>query len=389
MNSNKLAVVVGRFSHITLGHKRLIDAALEQAENVLVLVGSAQAKNVFRNPFSVETRVNALKLTYAYQPRVYVGWVPDYSSEVDISPEWGDHILAYIKDWAGHFNLPTDRYIMVYGNDENRSDWFRWLPAEDMARIHFHSIERSESDISATNVRFAMANDWQDEWKKNVPIPIHHLYDKLREELLQTLEYKQIASAIDTEGITTIFQLMNPTDGQIRSSYVSKTLGKGTVWFFNRNNWCYSAGVAILPFRTKEDGEREYLVRMELCPAHSDEIEMGAIMGGYDKARNVSMAGHALAELHEEAGYIAHESHLDYLGTIRPEKSSDTTHYLYAIDLDQPGIKKDVATGDGSEIEKLGYTKWVTERELAFSKMSSLSCMLLRLKHLKHDLEEV
>ena len=59
-----LLVFVGRMSPFHLGHKAVIDAALDQSENVLVLLGSAGKARTVRNPFTFEERMAMIVGTY-------------------------------------------------------------------------------------------------------------------------------------------------------------------------------------------------------------------------------------------------------------------------------------------------------------------------------------
>lgn len=61
-----LLVFVGRFSPFHLGHKRVIDIALEKSKNVLVLIGSAGKARTVRNPFTYSERFNMI--FYAQKP---------------------------------------------------------------------------------------------------------------------------------------------------------------------------------------------------------------------------------------------------------------------------------------------------------------------------------
>ena len=49
-------VFIGRFQPFHNGHKAVIEAALEKAEQVVIVVGSSFAARNIRNPFSFEER---------------------------------------------------------------------------------------------------------------------------------------------------------------------------------------------------------------------------------------------------------------------------------------------------------------------------------------------
>lgn len=58
-------VFIGRFQPFHNGHKRVIDRALELADNVLVLVGSSNRSRSIRNPFTFEERKDMIERTYS------------------------------------------------------------------------------------------------------------------------------------------------------------------------------------------------------------------------------------------------------------------------------------------------------------------------------------
>lgn len=160
-------------------------------------------------------------------------------------------------------------------------------------------------------------------------------------------------------------------------SVKEKTMENGSKYVYSSSPWCGSEGVSVLPFR-KDDNKIEFLGRFELCPAHSNDIELGAIQGGMDKDGETPVFT-VKRELIEEAGYDAPVECFHYLGTVRPSKSSDGTTHLFGINLDDSRIKEVTATGDGSMIEENGYCGWITHRQLANAKDPLLQSMYLRL----------
>lgn len=109
----------------------------------------------------------------------------DLTDENDIRPEWGRYLLNN-----------TDRYIhknpeiMIYGNDESRSNWF---DKKDLANTAELIMNRYDMPISATMVRTAMAKDDRKLWMSYVNPRLHKMYDELREELMTVEFYKNLA----------------------------------------------------------------------------------------------------------------------------------------------------------------------------------------------------
>jgi 8-oxo-dGTP pyrophosphatase MutT (NUDIX family) len=114
--------------------------------------------------------------------------------------------------------------------------------------------------------------------------------------------------------------------------------------------------ISLLPFR-RTRGRREYLARVEICPAHTVELtpERYSITGGVEKGHTPAQT--AVIEALEEAGYSISESELIDLGMVRPTKSADTTAYLFAVDVTGKSAVK--AMGDGSKWEQDATTEWL------------------------------
>ena len=60
----EFSLILGRFNHIHLGHKMLIDESIKKAKKTLVLIGSMQEKGTLRNPFSYDTRKRLIEKIY-------------------------------------------------------------------------------------------------------------------------------------------------------------------------------------------------------------------------------------------------------------------------------------------------------------------------------------
>lgn len=165
-----------------------------------------------------------------------------------------------------------------------------------------------------------------------------------------------------------------------------KTLENGCEYIYSHADWCNSEGVAILPFRVVMDysltelgiPKREFLGRYEICPAHSDEVELCSITGGMDKEGERPVFT-AVRELEEEGGYRVNPEHVIHLGAVRPSKSSDNIMNLFAVDVDKANATKVEAVGDGTLGEEGSYCEWIDAVQLANAKDPLLHTMLVRL----------
>lgn len=114
--------------------------------------------------------------------------------------------------------------------------------------------------------------------------------------------------------------------------------------------------VAVLPYRFHGPA-REYLLRVEVTPCWSMEAVPSAVTGGVDGRETASVA--VLRELREETGYDVSVEHLESLGECRGTKSTDTTYYLYAVDV--TGMEQGELEGDGSPLEDEATVQWSRE----------------------------
>lgn len=172
-----VAMLCGRFQVCHEGHESLINTALNMADRVLVLVGSAQEVGTERNPFDVQTRIEMIKEIYPLD-NVIVKPLSDLTNEDDISSEWGQYVLKNVRQYL--YKLPD---LMIYGNDEARSDWF---DKEDIKSVTEIIVSRSKNKVSATQMRKLMIEDNREEWFKHHNSKLHKHYDKLRGMLNQT-----------------------------------------------------------------------------------------------------------------------------------------------------------------------------------------------------------
>lgn len=158
-----------------------------------------------------------------------------------------------------------------------------------------------------------------------------------------------------------------------------KTMDNGGKYLYTHAEWCNSQGVAVLPFRfTGELQRMEFLGRFEVCPAHSDKVELCSITGGMDKEDELPIHT-ALRELEEEGGYQIPVVKMWNLGQVRPSKASDNTMHLFGALIDDSAIKVE-AIGDGTLGEEGSFCEWIDSYDVLHAKDPLLHTMYLRLQ---------
>jgi bifunctional NMN adenylyltransferase/nudix hydrolase len=192
-------VFIGRFQPFHNGHKAVIDAALEQAKEVVVVVGSSFAARNIRNPFTFEERKAMIEAVFPSK-RVRVVPVSDYPYD---DSRW----VAAIQRVVGE-TVPHAKDVGLIGHSKDSTSYYlnifpRWK----------NHVEVSNVDgINATDIR---NHYFSDQWKRdfgtsaphksamigikiNVPLSVftwlcynYHTFDALRSEVEMVRKYKK------------------------------------------------------------------------------------------------------------------------------------------------------------------------------------------------------
>lgn len=117
-------VFIGRFQPFHNGHKAVIEAALEQAKEVVVVVGSSFAARNIRNPFTFEERKAMIEAVFPTD-RVRVVPVSDYPYDdnkwVNAIQKIVDETIPHAKDVGliGHSKDSTSYYLNIFPRWKN------------------------------------------------------------------------------------------------------------------------------------------------------------------------------------------------------------------------------------------------------------------------------
>jgi nicotinamide-nucleotide adenylyltransferase len=142
---------VGRFQPFHLGHLATVKFALSRAEEIIIVIGSAQTSHEIRNPFTAGERIQMIKDSLADD------------SGVDMKRI----LLIPVSDiymhslWTHQVDILVPKYNVVFTNDILTALLFRQREIE----VVEPSLYRRK-ELSATEVRSRMAND--EDWKELV-----------------------------------------------------------------------------------------------------------------------------------------------------------------------------------------------------------------------------
>ena len=134
-----LAVYIGRFQPFHNGHLSVINKAHEIANEVLVLVGSANASPSIRNPFTVKERMQMLNKSADVQ----VGILNDYTYEEN---QWLADVQYEVNEY-----INKDSKVCIIGHSKDKSSYYlKHFPQWDFVDVEYHEV------IDATHIRELM-----------------------------------------------------------------------------------------------------------------------------------------------------------------------------------------------------------------------------------------
>lgn len=138
--------------------------------------------------------------------------------------------------------------------------------------------------------------------------------------------------------------------------------------------------VAVLPYRRRlvtgvsyKTTVLEFLIRSELCPPWgTEENYWTCITGGTDDGTPDEAA---IWETREEAGIEAPPERFHALGRAFGSKAVDARYWLYAVNV--TGLPETPPQGDGSELERVAFNRWVVEQDVSAMSDDALVYALL------------
>ena len=143
---------VGRFQPFHLGHLATIKFALNNVEELIIVIGSAQTSHEIRNPFTAGERIQIIRDSLMAD------------SEIDIKRI----LLIPVSDiyvhslWTHQVDILVPKYNVVFTNDLLTALLFK----ERGIKVVEPSLYRRK-ELSSTEVRSRMAKD--EDWKQLVP----------------------------------------------------------------------------------------------------------------------------------------------------------------------------------------------------------------------------
>lgn len=158
----KTGVFLARMQPLHVAHMFLIKKALEECETVWVVLGSANKKDMQRNPFSLDFRKDMLTQALSeegysseYINRIHIFELPDWSLENDTNETymWGRYLYFNIVSRA-----ETKKFTIYYSDSPEIIK--SWFPSDIADNITLRLFDRTQTydGLSATKIREALIN---------------------------------------------------------------------------------------------------------------------------------------------------------------------------------------------------------------------------------------
>ncbi|MBQ1764202.1 MAG: adenylyltransferase/cytidyltransferase family protein [Aquincola sp.] len=138
------AVVIGRLQIFHRGHGTLLRQALEQAEQVVIVLGSSFAARSSKNPFTWQERANMVRATLTAQEQARVAFVPvrDYADD----PRWA----AAVHRGVAPYSAQPQRTVLMGFRKDTTSDYLNHFPqwqlhlVQQVLPLRRHAAARGE-----------------------------------------------------------------------------------------------------------------------------------------------------------------------------------------------------------------------------------------------------
>lgn len=122
-NAFDYAVVIGRFQPVHHGHVAMLHTALQQAKQLIIVVGSVDLPRSIKNPFSFEERQRLLLAALPKEIHAHIHIVPVADCNNDVA--WVALVQSTVyKTIQKHHKQPDDANIALIGHKKDSSSYY-------------------------------------------------------------------------------------------------------------------------------------------------------------------------------------------------------------------------------------------------------------------------
>ena len=152
------ALYIGRFQPFHMGHLHTVKKILEEADELIIGIGSAQYSHTLKNPFTCGERIEMIRRTLVDLSRIIIVPVTDL------------HIHGI---WVKHLCTMTPRFDVVYSNEPLTA---RLFTEEGFSVNSFPLYSRKSYDSTKIRSKIVEGNPWKDD----VPEEVYRFIKKIK-----------------------------------------------------------------------------------------------------------------------------------------------------------------------------------------------------------------
>lgn len=186
-----LAVCIGRFSPPHLGHKHLLEKAYEQADNVIVLIGSADKPRTIKNPFTVYERQLMLGSMLSRPEKYFFRGLQDFDYN---DQKWAMNVQNTVDSAIETLNFSEDSSVCLVGNSKDDSSYYlKMFPQWPLVTTEFLVHGKEEIILSATQIRDVLFTVETNKSIEKIKDFVHPGVKAYLEEWMTTPEFSHLA----------------------------------------------------------------------------------------------------------------------------------------------------------------------------------------------------
>lgn len=148
MNTNKLAVLIGRMRPFHKGHESIVTTALKENDKLLILVGSSFNPRNVKNPFTFSEIDIMIRSCFSEEEnsRIFIEPLIDHVYD---DTKWITQVQKVVFKYS-----ESDDEVTVYGNEKDHSSFYLGF----FPQWNFRDIELVD-DLHATDIRNLMFSE--------------------------------------------------------------------------------------------------------------------------------------------------------------------------------------------------------------------------------------
>lgn len=152
--SRKFTTYIGRFEPPHVGHISTIKYCLSISDNVIVVIGSANASRDVKNPFTDSERANMIRRCFTDEEnsRISIAYVEDRSYQ---NAHWVSDVYQAVTNEIRKFGWQDKQDVTLVGYKKDQSSWYLdCFPQWKISLIDAHKgdVEHAEP-INSTEIR--------------------------------------------------------------------------------------------------------------------------------------------------------------------------------------------------------------------------------------------